>query len=186
MGKPILLLAVTLLLSGCLNNGGYRVLSFFFDGVPVPGSAKSSGEHPTQGGGEADGQAPESTTAAPSNAAVPAVSMHSPYAKGSCASCHDVSSSNARLKEGNDLCLMCHTTVLTGREVVHVVAMIDCLICHDPHTSVNAKLLVRGVPDLCLDCHTRDSVEEKHGEIAGCLSCHNPHESDMASLLDFK
>ena len=183
----MLLLAALLVLFGCVNDGGYRVLSFFFDGVPAPGTSKGGGQPASQAGTVANGQAPKAaTTAAPFADAPPVVFPHRPYSQGSCGSCHDVTSSNARVKEGNDLCFMCHATVLTGKAVVHAAATADCLICHDPHKSQNAKLLVKRIPDLCLDCHTRDAVEEKHGEIANCLSCHNPHESDMTALLDFK
>lgn len=186
MRKPLVLLALALALSGCLNDGGYRVASIFFDGVPAP--AEKKGDAPVATKVPADDKgAPEAavTTAAPAPA-VPAVFTHSPYAKGSCRSCHDVKASNTLVKTGNDLCFTCHTTILTGKKVVHAAAMSDCLICHDPHRSGTEKLLVKKVPDLCLDCHERDKMEEKHGEIADCRSCHNPHEADSDSLLEFK
>jgi predicted CXXCH cytochrome family protein len=187
MSKPVLLLIFASLLSGCLNDGGSRIASFFFDGVPAPGEKHGGAEAAKQAGTEVKVQSPEAGRAAASPApATPAVYAHSPYAKGMCASCHEVTSSNALVKTGNDLCLTCHTTTLTGKEIVHVAAMADCLICHDPHKSGIERLLVKSVPDLCLDCHKRDEVEEKHGEIADCRSCHNPHESDSASLLEFK
>ena len=187
MVKPALLLIFAFLLSGCLNDGGYRIASFFFDGLPAPGEKQGGEKAAKQAGTEVKVQSPEAgTTAASPVPATPAVFAHSPYAKGSCGSCHDVKSSNALLRTGTDLCLACHTTTLTGKQVVHVAAMADCLICHDPHKSGIEKLLVRSVPDLCLDCHVRDATEKKHGEIADCRSCHNPHESDSAALLEFK
>jgi len=190
MGKPALLLVVGLLLSGCLDGRGYRIASFFFDGVPAPGEKQGGEQAAAQAGAEAKARSPDAgdagkTTASPAPAA-PAVYAHSPYAKGSCGSCHDAKSSNALVKEGNDLCLTCHGTILTGKVVVHVAVMAGCLTCHNPHKSGIERLLVKSVPDLCLDCHARASVEEKHGEIADCRSCHNPHESDSPALLDFK
>ena len=187
MGKPALLLVVGLLLSGCLDGRGYRITSFFFDGVPAPGEKQGGEQAAAQAGAEAKARSPDAgdagkTTASPA----PAVYAHSPYAKGSCGSCHDAKSSNALVKEGNDLCLTCHGTILTGKVVVHVAVMAGCLTCHDPHKSGIERLLVKSVPDLCLDCHTRDAVQEKHGEIADCRSCHNPHESGSPALLDFK
>jgi predicted CXXCH cytochrome family protein len=186
MAKRALLLVVGMLLSGCLNDGGYRIASFFFDGVPAPGDKKAGDQAAKQADAEVKAQAPDAgkTTASPAPAA-PVVYSHGPYAKGSCRSCHDSTSSNALVKEGNDLCLTCHGTILTGKAVVHVAVMAGCLTCHDPHKSGIERLLVKSVPDLCLDCHARDAVEKQHGEIADCRSCHNPHESDSAALLDF-
>jgi predicted CXXCH cytochrome family protein len=187
----VVLLAVVLLLSSCLNEGGYRIASFFFDGVPAPGEARGvapGGEQAAEPArSEAGAPAPDAGASKSSPAPeAPPVFTHGPYAKGSCASCHDVGSSNALVKEGNDLCLTCHGTILTGKQVVHVAAAADCLICHAPHKSGVERLLVKSVPDLCLDCHMRDAVEKVHGEIADCRACHNPHESDSAALLEFK
>jgi predicted CXXCH cytochrome family protein len=191
----VALLAVVLLLSSCLNEGGYRVASFFFDGVPAPGEARGGapggapgaeqGAEPARSEAGAQASVAGASKSPPAPEASP-VFTHSPYAKGSCASCHNVGSSNALVKEGNDLCLTCHGKILTGKQVVHVAAAADCLICHAPHKSGVERLLVKSVPDLCLDCHARDALEKVHGEIADCRACHNPHESDSATLLEFK
>ena len=186
MHKRALLVVSALVLSGCLDDTGYRIASFFFDGVPAPGAKQVGEQAANQAGTGLKVQAPEAGKPASSAPEIPVVYAHSPYAKGSCRSCHDATSSNALVREGNDLCLTCHATALTGKKVVHVAALADCLICHNPHTSGFERLLVKSVPDLCLDCHDRDAVEKKHGEIADCRTCHNPHESDSAALLDFK
>jgi predicted CXXCH cytochrome family protein len=185
MAKAALLLALSLLLCGCLEDRGYRVLRFFFDGVPAPGAEKDGGQ--VSGWTEPDAKpAGPAADTKPVDPGIPLVFTHSPYAKGSCGSCHDARSSNALAREGNDLCLACHTAILTGKSVVHMPAENDCRSCHAPHSSGVQGLLLKSVPDLCLDCHAREAVEKQHGGIADCRTCHNPHESDTAALLEFR
>jgi predicted CXXCH cytochrome family protein len=173
-------------LGGCTALDSYKVASFFFDGVPDPRATKPAaapGEGPatSAGAGQGTGQKP----AAPKDPE-PVIHLHKPYETGMCSSCHDPRSSNGLVREGNALCLLCHGKILKGKANQHVVAVEDCLICHNPHKSPNERILVDKVPDLCLGCHDRAAVEEQHGSVDDCRNCHNPHASDEPKLLEFK
>ena len=121
--------------------------------------------------------------------------VHSPFGAGECASCHqpqtgkrhpDDKGSVTPVEVGAKLCYMCHES-LSGKKYVHApVASGDCIACHNPHASSNAKLLkISGAP-LCLTCH-EDKFRHKFGhgpvEAGNCLVCHDPHQSDNRKLL---
>ncbi len=135
--------------------------------------------HPTDMGSCTDCHNPHETEAGPE------ASLHVPFLSGSCSVCHDVENSYALFMEGTDLCLMCHGDTLSGAAVTHIPAMSDCMICHTPHQSQNARLLKQPVEELCLECHDRTRVEEVHGAVMECTSCHTPHQSDSEALLKF-
>jgi predicted CXXCH cytochrome family protein len=179
-------LCAILVLGGCVAGSRYRIESFLFDGVPAPPVAArpepapppSEGKEPPLGR-----QPPQPERVQPIAAAG---STHKPFGERGCSKCHDSGASNKLRVEGNDLCLTCHTKILTGKPVTHVPAVAECLLCHAPHKSENRRLLQQPVPDLCLMCHSPDDVQKVHGEIGECLTCHNPHEADQDRLLDFK
>ncbi len=121
--------------------------------------------------------------------------VHSPFGAGECASCHqpqtgkrhpDDKGAVTPVEVGAKLCYMCHES-LSGKKYVHApVASGDCIACHNPHASSNAKLLkISGAP-LCLTCH-EDKFRHKFGhgpvEAGNCLVCHDPHQSDNRKLL---
>lgn len=79
--------------------------------------------------------------------------------KMSCADCHDPHSGDARpgggskLERLNEECLKCHAEQ-GGPFVFEHEAMRDgCVACHQPHGSVNAKMLRIRNQNLCLQCH---------------------------------
>lgn len=80
-----------------------------------------------------------------------------------------------------ELCLDCHDELKKG-DRYHTPDDIDgCEDCHDPHATVEPKLIRRKQPKLCTTCHRDISKAiakgpEVHGPVAaGCTSCHNPH-----------
>lgn len=121
--------------------------------------------------------------------------VHSPFGAGECTSCHqplkgrqhpEEKGSVALVEAGAKLCYMCHES-LAGKKHVHApVASGDCIACHSPHASANAKLLKNSGASLCLTCH-EDKYRHKFGHgpvVAGnCLVCHDPHQSDNRKLL---
>jgi predicted CXXCH cytochrome family protein len=103
-------------------------------------------------------------------------------AEGECALCHG--DTKALVIPGKDMCVKCHTQVKEKKSFIHGPAVLDCIVCHDPHESkVKALLKVMG-NELCFACHYRDNRDdaykaEAHKEVEGdeflCLDCHDPH-----------
>jgi len=81
----------------------------------------------------------------------------------SCVDCHDVHQGNAvrgggaALAARTETCLRCHTEQ-AGPYVYEHAAIRDegCTACHDPHGTVNDKMLVARDANLCLRCHLAD------------------------------
>ncbi len=104
-----------------------------------------------------------------------------------------------------ELCFLCHSDMFdesVSSRVAHgmVSGPFNCISCHNPHSSNNARLLKRDGNDLCLSCHNKtirtDSSEIKNIKIllsgnniihqaieGGCVTCHDPHFSANARLL---
>lgn len=87
----------------------------------------------------------------------------------------------------SDLCFNCHDKAMFSKKTVHPALGMGCTVCHNPHSSKNAKLLNSEPPDLCFNCHDRAEFTKKnvHPPVAGgmCTNCHNPHSTDFTSLL---
>jgi predicted CXXCH cytochrome family protein len=86
---------------------------------------------------------------------------HHPVSEGkmTCTDCHNPHKGSARKGGGtqiasiNDACIKCHEAQ-HGPYVFEHEAMRDgCTTCHDPHGSVNAKMLTARNANLCLQCH---------------------------------
>ena len=160
----------------------YRVLSFFFDGVPKPGEQKRDARMP---GPRAF--VPASQPAEAPRTAEP-LFAHAPWRDGRCRDCHDPGTRLLYQSTDDDLCRSCHTTIGADAEHVHApVASNECAACHAPHESRYAGLLIEASPDLCLRCHA--SADLKTCSRAGanaaadCLECHVPHAADDPFLL---
>ncbi len=149
---------------GCSVEKNYRVLSFFFDGVPDPNAPVRR----SAGGGLGAG---------PAQAAI--VAVHKPYAEEKCASCH-VSRFQLTVND-SALCLKCHGEKPTEYAVMHCpVAAGACLWCHTPHESAYASLLKAPARDVCSQCHVPGTLSTRrtpaHADAArSCLECHSGH-----------
>ena len=174
----ILLLAI-FAISSCAPERQYRVLSFFFDGVPDPNRNTI--------------QASDSTLA-DSNAVVgrevkPEYFTHKPYEEEKCKSCHEEGYSNALIKAMPELCYSCHEDLNAKYEITHgPVAAGACLLCHDQHMSKFESLLIRPDREICFYCHDQKDVfankmHEKIGE-SNCTVCHNPHGGGNRGFLN--
>jgi predicted CXXCH cytochrome family protein len=148
----------------------YKVLSFFFDGVPNPGE-------PTRGphGGTIDIQQS------------PTYSAHKPWLEERCEECH-----TRTLKMGSrdsDLCLKCHASKLTEHELMHgPVAAGACLWCHNPHNSAYAHLLKAPSREVCTQCHSQSMLSAErvpaHAQPdRACLDCHDGHGGNVRYFL---
>ena len=79
--------------------------------------------------------------------------------KMSCGDCHDPHESNAIKGSGasmeaeNETCTKCHVAQKGPFIFPHLAMKEGCTACHNPHGSVNAKMLVARDANLCLRCH---------------------------------
>jgi predicted CXXCH cytochrome family protein len=190
-------LALSALLSylGCAPDTRYKVLSFFFDGVPSPNGE----EQPKKVVGpwgvplEPDNPLAAEYAAAQARQPPPApepVSTHAPWKNRDCFACHEAESSLVTAKGGDSLCRKCHTEYLdpAPADWVHgPVALGQCSLCHEPHKSQYPALLKGPERDLCRRCHAETSLAEmpvhRSAGDKECSACHDPHMSGSRLLL---
>jgi len=79
--------------------------------------------------------------------------------KASCGDCHDphkgsmIMGGGTELMSQNEICAKCHTAQFGPFVFEHEAMREGCTTCHNPHGSVNARLLVSRNATLCLRCH---------------------------------
>lgn len=79
--------------------------------------------------------------------------------KVSCGDCHNAHSGDAvvgggtKLTSANETCLKCHSAQRGPFVFEHEALRDNCVVCHSPHGSVNAKMLKTRNQTLCLQCH---------------------------------
>jgi predicted CXXCH cytochrome family protein len=170
---PILTILV---IAGCAARSRYKVLSFFFDGVPDPDAVVAAAKGPETGaaGGQGGGETRRS-----------GFLEHGPYGARLCHACHQ-RASNSLIMPVEKLCLNCHNLNLTKKFVHGPVAAGGCIVCHDPHSS-GRKFLLRSDPrQFCLHCHEKKAVFRNpahKGEDAACTECHDAHSSNKRFML---
>lgn len=82
----------------------------------------------------------------------------------SCSDCHNphegdaVSGHGASLESANETCTKCHTAQQGPFTFKHSAMKEGCIACHNPHGSVNPKMLVARDANLCLSCHLETSA----------------------------
>lgn len=79
----------------------------------------------------------------------------------SCSDCHDphagpAAPGGAQLATVTDTCLKCHTAQRGPFVFEHEASREGCTVCHNPHGSVNAKMLKTRNQTLCLQCHFQE------------------------------
>ncbi len=76
-----------------------------------------------------------------------------------CGDCHEphsgraVKGSGAAIEAQNETCLKCHLAQKGPWVFKHNAMVEGCTACHNPHGSVNQKMLVARDANLCLRCH---------------------------------
>ena len=89
--------------------------------------------------------------------------------KMSCSDCHDPHSGNAikgsgaTLEAETETCTKCHTAQKGPFIFPHNATKEGCTACHNPHGSINAKMLVARDANLCLRCHLQTT--DKNGTL---------------------
>lgn len=165
---------------GCSVEKNYKVLSFFFDGVPNPNEGGSqAGARPAGGGAFVAGTM---------------VSAHTAYLDHRCVQCHGDQAQFGFATSGFSnldelICVTCHYQLLEGMAFTHgPVAAGMCLTCHDPHASPYPALLKETGPALCVKCHdlaaSEDPIIPEHEDLGrNCLDCHYGHGGELPYLL---
>ena len=109
----------------------------------------------------------------------------------SCTSCHTMHKGPEAVKPAVDTCVSCHKDVraqLNKRSHHPIVeGKVSCADCHNPHGTLNPKMLVAETPNLlCYKCHAdkRGPFIWEHAPVQeNCTTCHTPHGSVHAKLL---
>jgi predicted CXXCH cytochrome family protein len=89
----------------------------------------------------------------------------------SCGDCHDphegnaIKGSGADMEAQNETCTRCHTAQKGPFVFEHGAMKEGCTICHNPHGTINAKMLVARDANLCLRCHLERPGVPNAGEI---------------------
>ncbi len=84
-----------------------------------------------------------------------------PEGKISCSDCHDPHKGEVRpgsaasLEGKNGLCFKCHPDKKGPFVWTHEAMYEGCTICHNPHGSINDKMLIMRDSTLCLQCHAQ-------------------------------
>ena len=167
--------------SGCSADRRYRVMSFFFDGVPNPHAAPTvAGAGATTGGG----------TGSAATAGGLVAYEHKPYIENKCNACHsgNLGGFESFQKVGSDVCLKCHQNELTKFTVMHgPVVAVECLRCHAPHESSVPGMLNDNVTAVCTQCHVRGLLSSNPPDHllpnSACLRCHTGHGGPRHNML---
>lgn len=176
----LILFFFIILSTACSIQKHYRILSFFFDGVPNPEKAEIIVE--------VDTVEIEVDTLVAVNT-VPLEYVHKPYQDRKCSNCHDNTRMGMLNEPMPDICVSCHTDFQLNYGNPHgPVTGGHCNTCHHPHKTRHQKLLIKPENELCFHCHEANRINDNpfHSGIGEntCLECHNPHGSNNHMLLE--
>ena len=100
--------------------------------------------------------------------------QHHPVIEGhmNCGQCHDPHGGDIFKPAGglamarrNESCAQCHRDQTRPFVFEHPAQREGCITCHNPHGSINDKMLVESDPNLCLRCHAQVQNASKPGQI---------------------
>ena len=200
----LMILFLTVSLTGCDPQTRYNTLTFFFTGVPPLDAVEE--QPPVLDPG------PIAIPEKPIKVTPTLLFSHPVWQAGNCSPCHDSTSifktpgldgkSTKVFDTGGGMpgklilpktkiCIQCHTDKTTMRALTenlwlhNTTAKGDCLACHDPHQSKNKKTLRQPTVVLCLPCHKEGHylTTPVHQTEEECLACHNPHMGINKNLL---
>jgi len=89
------------------------------------------------------------------------------------------------------LCLNCHKQDFASKKYVHgPVSDGACILCHEPHSAWQPKLLTEKTEALCAGCHNEliprgDQARYLHAPVkdGSCTACHDAHASNYRYQL---
>jgi predicted CXXCH cytochrome family protein len=108
--------------------------------------------------------------------------------KVTCSDCHNPHTGNAikgagaALESQNETCTKCHTEQKGPFVFEHGAMREGCTACHNPHGSVNQKMLVARDANLCLRCHLESPDPGSHGQI-NANAIHHVAENHNTRLM---
>ncbi len=108
--------------------------------------------------------------------------------KMSCADCHEMHKGNAIAGTGADLegqnavCVKCHTEQKGPFVFEHGAMREGCTACHNPHGTINAKMLVARDANLCLRCHLEVGDPGSSGQV-NANAIHRTAENHNTRLM---
>jgi predicted CXXCH cytochrome family protein len=100
--------------------------------------------------------------------------------KVSCVDCHNVhegdavKGTGASMDSQNDTCTKCHSAQKGPFVYEHGAMKEGCVACHNPHGSVNQRMLVARDANLCLRCHLEAPSIAGAGQINANAVLHTP------------
>lgn len=200
-------LVFLLVLYGCSPQSKYKVLSFFFTGVPSPEEVERRKQEALEKekraklAAEKLAAAPESTPAKPPE---PRLHTHTPVSQRRCDGCHLVSVNVQLFRKGDKkgafkkgggspgilvaprkaLCQRCHQSMSAVNAnaagfFLHTPAGNgECDQCHDPHQSEYPGILLEKAEDICFQCHSGKEMATIPGH-ADQETCLNCHNPHL-------
>lgn len=172
-------LSALVLFLACSQATRYRTLSFFFDGVPPPGTSAQP-VTTEQAIGVSAGESATDVSRLTQIPRTPIMYAHPPYRNNRCGTCHNPDGGQLFKTAKEGLCLACHAALTRDPVYVHGPAAVnDCLFCHHHHSAPHPKVLLHETTETCLRCHDRADLGkgDHHATIGrdSCTVCHDPH-----------
>jgi len=165
---------VLLMSVSCSVEKNRKLLSVFFDGVPLRQATTSDA-----------GSTDPSDIKVIRRERVTFVSYHPDFKSKNCAKCHKKGFSNRLAADKKEFCFTCHPEKKFQGKYIHgPIAVKACNVCHLPHKSENPALLREKGRELCDQCH-RTPLQSLPGPGKGedCLECHTPHAASNPNFL---
>lgn len=195
-GKKLIILCSMMLvgvfpviITGCDREARYKILTFFFEGVPPLDGEENAVETEIT----TVDKSPQPAVAQKKN--ISRILQQRRSSKhdwvADCNKCHMGGMGSGKrqlIRPMPDLCYSCHTNYYAAAGYLHgPIAVGECVFCHNPHKTKYVYLQKAPQPELCYRCHVRENMVTITGHKENmetiCTDCHDPHVSSMKMLL---